>query len=127
MDYLTAEMNRLGLPYSVLNKVELPEDGLPDGLVLVKHGQGFQDMPPALDALEAELLNGRIRHGGHQVLTWCAANAVAERNAAGERKLEKAKSTGRIDGIVALAMAMRVALTYSEPAADYAFGRLVVM
>jgi phage terminase large subunit-like protein len=127
MDYLTAEMNKLGVPYSVLNKVEVPPEGLPEGLVLVKHGQGFQDMPPALDALEAELLNGRLRHGGHPVLTWCAANAVAERNAAGERKLEKAKSTGRIDGIVALAMAMRVALTYAAPAEDYAFGRLVVM
>jgi phage terminase large subunit-like protein len=127
MDYLTAEMSRLGLPYSVLQKVELPEGGLPDGLVLVRHGQGYQDMPPALDALEAELLNGRLRHGGHPVLTWCAANAVAERNAAGERKLEKSKSTGRIDGIVALAMAMRMALTYAQPAEDYAMGRLVAL
>jgi phage terminase large subunit-like protein len=127
MDYMVAALNKLGLPYSVLNKLEIPPEGLPDGLVLVKHGQGFQDMPPALDALEAELLNGRIRHGGHPVLTWCAANAVAERNAAGERKLEKAKSTGRIDGVVALAMAMRVALTYAQPADDYASGRLVVL
>lgn len=127
MDYLTAELNRLGVPYSVLAKVEVPPEGLPEGLVLVKHGQGFQDMPPALDALEAELLNGRLRHGGHPVLTWCAANAVAERNAAGERKLEKAKSTGRIDGIVALAMAMRVALTYNAPPEEYVAGRLITL
>jgi phage terminase large subunit-like protein len=128
MDYLTAEMNRLGLPYSVLQKVDLPEgEELPEGLVLVRHGQGYQDMPPALDSLEAELLNARIRHGGHPVLTWCAANAVAERNAAGERKLEKAKSTGRIDGIVALAMATRVALTYNLPRIDYAMGRLIAL
>jgi phage terminase large subunit-like protein len=127
MDYLTAELNKLGLQYTVLQKVEVPPEGMPDGLVLVKHGQGFQDMPPALDGLEAELLNGRLRHGGHPVLTWCAANAVAERNAAGERKLEKAKSTGRIDGLVALAMAMRVALTYAEPAEDYAMGRLITL
>jgi phage terminase large subunit-like protein len=126
MDYLAAEMNRLGFEYTVLQKLEASGE-LADGLVLVKHGQGFLDMPPALDGLEAELLNGRVRHGSHPVLTWCAANAVAERNAAGERKLEKAKSTGRIDGIVALVMAMRVALTYSAPANDYATGRLVVM
>lgn len=125
MDYLTAELNKIGFPYTVLQKVEVPPEGLPDGLVLVKHGQGFQDMPPALDGLEAELLNGRLRHGSHPVLTWCAANAVAERNAAGERKLEKAKSTGRIDGLVALAMAMRAALTYAAPAEEYAVGRLV--
>ena len=127
MDYLTADMNRMGLPFTVLPKVELPPEGLPDGLVLVKHGQGFQDMPPALDGLEAELLNGRVRHEMHPVLTWCAANAVAERNAAGERKLEKAKSTGRIDGLVALAMAMRIGLTYMLPPDDYADGRLVVL
>jgi phage terminase large subunit-like protein len=127
MDYLTAELNKLGVPFTVLPKVEVPPEGLPDGLVLVKHGQGFQDMPPALDGLEAELLNGRVRHGGHPVLAWCAANAVAERNAAGERKLEKSKSTGRIDGIVALAMAMRVALTYSAPAEEHAAGRLVTL
>jgi phage terminase large subunit-like protein len=126
MDYLTAEMNRLGMEYTVLQKLEATGE-LADGLVLAKHGQGYADMPPALDGLESELLNGRMRHGSHPVLTWCAANAVAERNAAGERKLEKAKSTGRIDGIVALAMAMRVALTYSAPADDYATGRLVFM
>jgi phage terminase large subunit-like protein len=125
IDYLTAEMNRLELPFNVVAKIEVAD--LPDGLVLVSHGQGFKDMPPALDSLEAELLNGRIRHGSHPVLTWCAANAVAERNAAGDRKLEKAKSTGRIDGIVALAMAMRVALTYSNPVEQYSDGRLVTL
>jgi phage terminase large subunit-like protein len=126
MDYLVAALNALGVDATVLAKIE-PGTILPEGLVLVKHGQGFQDMPPALDALEAELLNGRIRHAAHPVLTWCAANAVAERNAAGERKLDKAKSTGRIDGIVALAMAMRMALTFSDSDnSGYADGRLVM-
>jgi len=125
MDYLTAELTKLGVPFTVLAKMEVQP--LPEGLVLVRHGQGFQDMPPALDALEAELLNGRLRHGSHPVLTWCAANAVAERNAAGERKLEKSKSTGRIDGIVALAMAMRCALTYSLTPMEYAAGRLITL
>ena len=39
----------------------------------------------------------------------CAANAVIVRDAANNRKLEKSKSTGRIDGLQALAMAMGVA------------------
>jgi phage terminase large subunit-like protein len=125
MDYLTAELNRIGVPFTVLQKIEA--QALPEGLVLVRHGQGFQDMPPALDALEAELLNKRMRHGMHPVLTWCAANAVAERNATGERKLEKAKSTGRIDGVVALAMAMRVAMTYAAAPEEYATGRLIAL
>jgi len=71
-----------------------------------EHGQGYKDMSPALDALEAELLNGRVRHGMNPVLTMCAANAVVSRDPAGNRKLDKHKANGRIDGMVALAMAM---------------------
>lgn len=78
-------------------------------LPLVEWGQGFKDMAPALDALEAELLNARIAHGGHPVLTMCAANAVVTKDPTGARKLDKAKATGRIDGLQALAMAMGVA------------------
>lgn len=89
IDVLKAELQRIG--------AELP---------LHEFGQGFKDMSPALDALEAEMMNNRLRHGGNPVLTWCAANAIAVRDPAENRKLDKAKSTGRIDGIVALAMAM---------------------
>ena len=39
-------------------------------------------------------------------MTMCAANAVATRDPAGNRKLDKSKATGRIDGMVALAMAL---------------------
>lgn len=81
---------------------------------LVPHGQGFRDMSPALDAMEAALLNGKMRHGGHPVLTWCAANAKASRDPAGNRKLDKIKSTGRIDGIQALAMAFGAAGMITE-------------
>lgn len=84
-------------------------DRLGAELPLVEHGQGFASMAPALDALEAELLNGRVAHGGHPVLTMCAANAVIVKDPAGNRKLEKSRSTGRIDGLQALAMAMGAA------------------
>lgn len=67
-------------------------------------GQGFKDMSPALDALEADLLNARIRHDGNPVLTMCMANAVITQDPAGNRKLDKHKATGRIDGAVSLAM-----------------------
>lgn len=74
-------------------------------LPLVEYGQGYKDMAPAIDTLESELLNGRIRHGNHPVLTMCAANAIVVQDAAGNRKLDKSKSTGRMDGMQALAMA----------------------
>jgi phage terminase large subunit-like protein len=79
-------------------------------LPLVEYGQGFKDMAPAIDALESELLNGRVRHGMHPVLTMCAANAVIQKDPAGGRKFAKDKATGRIDGMSALAMAFGATL-----------------
>lgn len=75
----------------------------------VEFGQGYQDMSPALRALEGEILNARIAHGGHPVLTMCMANAVVQIDPAGNRKLVKDKSSGRIDGAIALAMMAGVA------------------
>ena len=72
-------------------------------------GQGFQSMSPALRDVESALLEGKVRHGDHPVLTMCAANAVVTMDPAGNRKLNKAKAAGRIDGMVALAMAFGVA------------------
>lgn len=86
---------------------ELERVGL--DLPLTEWGQGYKDMAPALDALEAELLNGRINHGMHPVLTMCAVNATITKDPTGARKLDKSKATGRIDGMQALAMAMGVA------------------
>ena len=78
-------------------------------LPLVPFGQGYVSMAPAIDATEIEFLHKRVRHGGHPVLTMCAATAVMVSDPAGNRKLDKSKSTGRIDGMVALAMAMGAA------------------
>jgi phage terminase large subunit-like protein len=78
----------------------------------VEFGQGFQSMSPALRDLEGDLLNERIAHAGHPVLTMCAANAVVQSDPAGNRKLTKAKSRGRIDGMVSLTMARSVAATH---------------
>lgn len=77
--------------------------------IFVEFGQGFQSMSPALRELEADLLNGRIAHGNHPVLTMCAANAVVISDPSENRKLAKNKSSGRIDGMVALTMARGVA------------------
>ena len=69
-------------------------------------GQGFKDMAPAIDKLERLVVDHKLAHGDNPVMNMCAANAIAERDPAGNRKLNKAKSIGRIDGLVALAMAL---------------------
>jgi phage terminase large subunit-like protein len=75
----------------------------------VPHGQGFKDFSPAVDLVERVIAEGIIRHANHPVLAMCASNAVVVRDPAGGRKLCKAKSRGRIDAVVALAMALTVA------------------
>jgi phage terminase large subunit-like protein len=75
----------------------------------VEFGQGFQSMSPALRTLESFILNGKLMHGGHKVLKMCAGNAVVRSDPSGNRKLDKARSNGRIDGMVALAMAAAMA------------------
>lgn len=87
-------------------------------VTLVPFGQGFKEMSPAVDCLERLIIQKRVRHGAHPVLLWCATNCVITRDAAGGRKLDKAKSTGRIDPIVALAMAFSLALIRNEPMPD---------
>jgi len=72
-------------------------------------GQGFVSMSPALRNLETILLNTKMRHGNHPILTMCAANSVVKSDEAGNRKLDKKRSRGRIDGMVALGMACAVA------------------
>ena len=63
-------------------------------------------MAPAVDKLERLVAEGRLRHAANPILTFCAANAVIEQDPAGNRKLAKNRSSGRIDGLVALAMAL---------------------
>lgn len=94
------------------SETQVEKDGLFD-----EFGQGFVSMSPALRAVEAALLTKAVAHGGHPVLTMCAANAVVTMDPAGNRKLVKSKAAGRIDGMVALAMAMSVAGTWQEAAA----------
>lgn len=82
----------------------------------VEFGQGTQSMSPALRELESRITRRELAHGNHPILNSCAANAVIAGNKDGKqkkdssaRKLDKKRSTGRIDGLVALSMAMGIA------------------
>lgn len=83
-------------------------------------GQGFVSMSPALRELESRLLSKQLKHGMHPVLTMCAANAITVSDPAGGRKFTKSKATGRIDGMVALAMAVSAAgASEAEPEREF--------
>jgi phage terminase large subunit-like protein len=105
-----------------LQKVGFTEAQLDgDDAVFEQFGQGFASMSPALRDLESLILNKKIAHGAHPVLTMCMMNATVKTDPSGNRKLDKQKSRGRIDGAVALAMAAAMAGTYESPATGASF------
>lgn len=91
-----------------------------DGFELVGFGQGFASMSAPSKELE-KLVNGHgLRHGGHPVLAWCARNVTTAEDAAGNIKPVKTKGQNKIDGIVALIMALGLAIAEPiKPASVY--------
>lgn len=89
-----------------LNKI-LMDEGI--SVPMVPWGQGYRDFSPAVSELETLLLNEKLRHGGHPVLRMNAGNAVILTDPAGNRKIDKKRSRGRVDGIVCLSMAVGLA------------------
>lgn len=82
-------------------------NGLRDnGLPVVPIGQGFASMGAPSKSLERLVLGAKLRHGGNPVLAWMAANVVTRTDPAGNIKPDKERSTEKIDGIVALIMAL---------------------
>ena len=98
MDLLEKELTRIGAYHVPLSP----------------HGQGFKDMSPAIEACEQLVMSQRLRHGGHPLLRWCIANCMVTGDPAGNRKLDKAKSYGRIDPAVALMMAIGAQATTGD-------------
>lgn len=74
----------------------------------VDFGQGYATMTAALRSFEVKLLNEQLRHGKHPILNMCAQNARVKEGEAEARKFDKRTARGRIDGMVALAMAIGV-------------------
>jgi len=97
------ELNDIGIDTYIKGKEEPPSS---EALCLAPHGQGYKDINSAVEAVEDAVTEKRVRHGNNPVLTMCASNVVVQEDPAGSRKFAKDKSTGRIDGIVAMAMAM---------------------
>lgn len=81
-------------------------------------GQGYQSMSPRIEYFESLLLENKIHHGGHPLLNMAASNAVVQRDPAGNRKLEKSKSTQRIDPIQAAVMSLGIFMSAPSEAFD---------
>lgn len=76
------------------------------GFTVVPFGQGYKDMSPATKELMKLTLEERIAHGGNPVLRWMMDNVYVRQDPAGNIKMDKSKSTEKIDGAVATVMAL---------------------
>lgn len=85
---------------------DLEELGAEHGFVVFPFGQGFISMSPPSKDFYQFVMEGKIRHGRHPVLDWNMGNVIIDQDAAGNIKPNKKKSTEKIDGVVALVMAL---------------------
>jgi phage terminase large subunit-like protein len=116
-DVIRKRINELGQRYSIRqialdrwNATQLATQLDGDSFEMVAFGQGYASMNAPTKKLEELVLSGRIAHGGHPVLRWMAGNVSLEKDAADNWKPSKKKSIERIDGIVALVMAVGLAM-----------------
>ncbi len=93
---------------------ELVASLMEEGVTMVPFGQGFLSMAMPTAELERLLLAEQIQHAGHPILRWNAANVAVRQDPAGNLKPDKEKSTERIDGIVALIMALGRATVHGD-------------
>jgi phage terminase large subunit-like protein len=88
------------------NSSDIVRDLEDDGFTMVECGQGYASMNAPTKRLMELVLNEQLAHGGNPVLRWMASNAMASIDPAGNIKLDKAKSREKIDGMVAICMAL---------------------
>ena len=104
------------LAYDRWGATQLSQDLDEDGLTVIPFGQGYSSMAGPTKELLRIVLEGKLRHGGNPVLRWMADNMVVRSDPAGNMKPDKEKSTEKIDGIVALVMALDRAIRHADEA-----------
>lgn len=96
--------------------VELTDE---DGINMVETRQGYKTLSPPTKDLLVKIKSKQINHGGNPVLRWCADNLVVQTDPAENIKPAKDKARERIDGAVALIMALNRAILHEDKTSVY--------
>jgi phage terminase large subunit-like protein len=99
---------------------QLSTDLLDEGFPLIQTGQGFASMSGPTKEFLRLVASGLYRHGGNPVVRWQAANLVTRSDPAGNQKPDKARSSDKIDSMVAGIMALDRAIRHAGAQQDYA-------
>jgi len=128
MAEIQAHARLQGVAYDPYRIKYLEADMLAEGvdMFLAPHGQGYYKsqqsglwMPHSVEILERLVMEGKLRVMFNPCLRWNSGSAVLVADPKNNRIFDKRKSTGRIDGIVALAMAVGYALHDDGSVKDY--------
>jgi len=92
-----------------------------EGVEMVPVGQGTRSMNAPAKLLETLIANGTLDHGGNPVLRWMADNVTIETDYEDRIKPSKKKSAEKIDGIVALCMALSESISDEVAVSDFSF------
>ncbi|MAN61880.1 MAG: hypothetical protein CMI60_08015 [Parvibaculum sp.] len=116
-----------GVAYDRWNSLNLIRDLEGDGVPCDPYGQGFASMSFPSKEFEKAALNGKLVHGGDEVLRWMMGNVNLRYDPGGNIKPDKAKSGDKIDGVVSAIMSIGEALTFvEEDTGDFEFFMAVV-
>lgn len=98
---------------------KISQDLMDAGFEMVQFGQGYASMSAPMKELARLVLSRGFDHGGHPILRWNASNVSAAQDPAGNIKPDKRSSKARIDGIVALIMALDRAQRHAIGESEY--------
>lgn len=87
------------------------------GLRIVGWGQSTKDMTPAIEAFEEAITTGELVHDANPLLTFCVMNATVWTDHAENRRFDKKAARLKIDGAVALSMALGLKVRDGGPKA----------
>lgn len=89
------------------------------GFDCVPVGQGIRSMAPATKSFEQAVYKGEINHQGNPVARWMLSNCMIYTDPNGNMKVNKAKSTGKVDGIIAAIICEAIKMDGVEPPSVY--------
>ena len=106
IEELGTQYNIKEIAYNRWGAVQMVQNLEGMGFTIVPFGQGYKDMSPPTKELMKLVLEKRIAHGGNEVLEWMVDNIFIKTDPAGNIKPDKEKSTEKIDGAIAMIMAL---------------------
>ena len=108
--------------------MQLVIDLLDEGLPFEKFGQGFGSMNSPTKEYQRLMLTNEINVGENPVARWQNSNIHIDMSPAGDIKINKMKSTDKVDAMVSLAMAIGEKMDkHTDQGSVYDDGELIII